>query len=49
MNGFNKLMIQKLYYLFGFEMEDILNEELNYIEMADALQYEIPEEEVCLT
>lgn len=47
MNGFNKLMIQKLHYLFGLSMEDILTEELNMLEAADAPQYEIEEE--CLT
>lgn len=43
MNGFNKLMIQKLSYLFGLSMDDVLNEELNWIEECDAPKYFVVE------
>jgi hypothetical protein len=38
-NGFDKLMVQKLEYLFGLSMQDILSEELNMIEESDAANY----------
>jgi hypothetical protein len=43
MNGFDKLMILKLEHLFGISKEDILSEELNWIEESDYMMEEILE------